>query len=117
MPYDGSTYSKRALNEAKVFAKINDSEISLLNVVNESIYREHSFLLSSHFHPMKKISKDYTKNIIEHTRNLLKKVCFDIEKNHINIRPHVITGDPKKATLDYSKLNKIDLIIMRSQGL
>ena len=47
----------------------------------------------------------------------LIKLAKRCEKNRIKVHHHAMRGNPFEAILDYEIANKIDLIIMGSEGL
>ena len=117
VPFDGSDYSKRALDEAIIIAKRFDSTIFLLNVVNESVFKEHHSLFSGYLQGTKSNDENLAYKIIDQTENFLEGICFDVGKKDIKISHKVISGKPKKEILRFAQNNKIDFIIIGSQGL
>ena len=55
--------------------------------------------------------------ITDRTESMSQRICFEIEKKGIKIIPPVFSGIPKKDILKFVKDNKIDLIVIGSQGL
>ena len=116
--YDGSEFSKNALTEATMISKAFGSKILLLNVVNETMFREQSpSLFTGYLQEVTNVEESITNNIIEQKNSLLQRLCFDLKKEDISASSHVIFGHPKKKILEFAKSHKIDLIIMGSQGL
>ena len=116
MPYDGSNFSKKAIFEAATISKAFGSQILILNVVNESSFKEQPSLFSGYLQGTK-ITKNFTNQIIENMNNMLQGLCFDLEKQGIKATSHVVSGYPKKEILKFAKRQDVDLIVMGSQGL
>ena len=117
VPYDGSEFSKKALDEAVMISKKFGSQILLVNVVNESLFKDQPSLFSGYLRGTESMEKSYTNQRMEHTSNLLQGLCFDLEKEGIKATSHVVSGYPKKEILRFAKKQEIDLIIAGSQGL
>ncbi len=117
VPYDGSTYSKKALDEAIMIAKGFNSIIFLLNIVNESVFKEYPSLYSGYLRGTKSSNENYSFKIIDQTETMLERICMDIRKKDVKISQYVIVGIPKKEILKFAKNSKIDLISIGSQGL
>lgn len=117
VPYDGSKYSEKALEEAAMISKVCNSTIFLLNVVNESVFKEHPSLFSGYIRGTKNNDENLAYKIIDQTENSLERICFDLSKKGIKMSHHVISGIPKKEILKFIKDNKIDLVVIGSQGL
>jgi len=118
VPYDGSSYSKKALKYGVETSKKFRSTLYLLTVVDEH-EAMHGVLRAE-------LVSDYTvrdsvKKIIKSevmgAKKSLTKLAKRCEKNRIKVHHHAMRGNPFEAILDYEKANKIDLIIMGSEGL
>lgn len=118
VPYDGSSYSKKALKYAVEITKKFRSTLYLLTVVDE-----HEFM---HGVLRAEVVSDYTirdsvhkiiKSEVIAAKKLVTRLAKECEKNRIKVHHHAMRGNPFEAILDYEKANKIDLIIMGSQGL
>ena len=116
VPYDGSNFSKKAISEAATISKTFGSQILILNVVNESSFKEQPSLFSGYLQGTK-ITKNFTNQIIENMNNLLQGLCFDLEKQGINATSQVISGYPKKEILKFAKRQDVGLIVMGNQGI
>ncbi len=118
VPYDGSKYSKKALSNASEIAAKFNATIFLLTAVDEHEYL-HGVLLAE-------LEGDYTvkdsirklvKSEVMATKKMVSRLAKNCEKNGVKAHHHAMKGDPIEAILDYAKANKIDLIILGSQGL
>ncbi len=116
VPYDGSSFSKKAISEAAMISKTFGSQIMILNVVNESSFKEQPSLFSGYIQETK-VVKNFTNQALENMENLLQNICFDLEKQGIKATSHVVSGYPKKEILKFAKRQDVDLIVMGSQGL
>ncbi len=117
VPYDGSSFSKKAISEAAMISKTFGSQIMILNVVNESSFKEQPPSLFSGYIQGTKVVKNFTNQALENMENLLQSICFDLEKQGIKATSHVVSGYPKKEILKFAKRQDVDLIVMGSQGL
>jgi len=97
-----------------MIAKALKSTISLLNVINESVFKEQPSLFSGYLRGTKSNEESFLVQIIDRTESMLQRICFEIEKKGIKIIPHVFSGIPKKDILKFVKDNKIDLIAIGS---
>lgn len=118
VPYDGSSYSKNALKHAVEITKKFHSTLYILTVVDEHEYM-HGVLraeLVSDFTINDSIKK-IIKSEVMAAKKSLTKLAKRYEKNRIKVHHHAMRGNPFEGILDYEKANKIDLIIMGSEGL
>ncbi len=113
---DNSKQSQKALSRAISVAEKFDSKLSILMVVEESkvnFWDDTEFKVdakSSQIH-LKKESKIYQQ---------AEKILNDLAKrvpSQINCVTEILTGDPAKVIVNYSKKKKPDVIIMGSRGL
>jgi len=118
VPYDGSSYSKKALKYAVEITKKFRSTLYILTVVDE-----HEFM---HGVLRAELVSDYTvrdsvhkiiKSEVIAAKKLVTRLAKECEKNRIKVHHHAMRGNPFEGILDYEKANKIDLIIMGSEGL
>lgn len=118
VPHDGSKYSKNALEYAKDIAEKGNVRIFLLRVVDEHEYL-HGVLLSEleGDYTIKETIHRFIKKEVINQKKELEKITHANESDKVKINHHVIKGNPLEAILEYSKVKKIDLIIMGSQGL
>ncbi len=113
---DSSKKSHKALIKAISIAEKFDSNLIILMVIEESLvdfWSETEFDSSakrSQIH-LKKDSKIYQQ---------AQKIMNDFKKrvpSKINCKTEILTGDPAKVIINYSKKNKPDVIVMGSRGL
>ncbi len=113
---DNSKQSQKALSRAISVAEKFDSKLSILMVVEESkvnFWDDTEFKVGAErpqIH-LKKESKIYQQ---------AEKILNDLTKrvpSQINCVTEILTGDPAKVIVNYSKKKKLDVIIMGSRGL
>jgi nucleotide-binding universal stress UspA family protein len=113
---DNSKQSQKALSRAISVAEKFDSKLSILMVVEESkvnFWDDTEFKVDakrSQIH-LKKESKIYQQ---------AEKILNDLAKrvpSQINCVTEILTGDPAKVIVNYSKRKKPDVIIIGSRGL
>ncbi len=118
VPYDGSSYSKKALKHAVEITKKFRSTLYILTVVDEHEFM-HGVLraeLVSDFTIRDSVDK-IIKSEVMAAKKLVTRLAKECEKNRIKVHHHAMRGNPFEGILDYEKANKIDLIIMGSEGL
>ena len=118
VPFDNSSYSKKALKYAVEIAEKFHSTLFLLTIVDEHEYM-HGLLLAEleDNYTVRDSVKKIIKAEVMATKKSLAKLAKRCEKNKIKVHHHAIRGNPVEGIMDYEKANKIDLIIMGSEGL
>jgi nucleotide-binding universal stress UspA family protein len=113
VPHDGTEISDIALDEAIRFAKMFDSKLTLLFVVEEQIVPP-SFLLS--FIKSGSDVEQSKKNIISLLKTgaeaLLKDRSEKLVSENISFDVQIGIGSPSKEILEFAKKTNIDAIIM-----
>jgi nucleotide-binding universal stress UspA family protein len=113
---DNSKQSQKALSRAISVAEKFDSKLSILMVIEENkvnFWDDTEFKVGAErpqIH-LKKESRIYRQ---------AKKILNDLAKrvpSQINCVTEILTGDPAKVIVNYSKKKKPDVIIMGSRGL
>ena len=117
VPFDGSTYSKNAVDKAIEIAKKNKSKIDIISVVNVDYIRPPGSLLgmvsSSSIDAIKQLTIAARK---EATQMLVAQVSKCRAKG-IKADSKVVSGNITDEILKYAKQKKITLIVIGSQGL
>ncbi len=118
VPYDGSKYSKKALKFAGEMAKKFDAVMYLLTVVDEHEYL-HGVLLAEleDDYRVKDSVHRFIKSEVMAAKKMITRLAKKYEKEKIKVHHHAMKGNPIEGILDYGKANKIDLIILGSEGL
>ncbi len=114
VPYDGSTYSKRALQLAKELAKAHQAKLLIVNVVNVSQVNPPGRLFSS---SQRKSLDQIKKSIIESSKSMITEVQKNCESTGITSKSVVLEGQPSEKILRFIKENDIDLVVIGSRGL
>lgn len=117
VPFDGSKFSKKALNTALEISEKKITTIHLLSVVNVDYISPPGSLLGivsrSSIGTINQIKKSAKKEVESMLANQAKKCNKVGIKNNFK----VTTGNVSEKILKYSKKNKISLIVIGSQGL
>lgn len=119
VPFDGSEYSKRALNKAIEIAKDGNSVLHLLMAVSPPSVEPPGIAVSGLIK-----GKGATGAIKEFVKQAYGKANLILEQNAdycrrkgVSVNYKVIGDHPANAILEYAKRNNADMIVMGSQGL
>ncbi len=118
VPFDTSELSIKALEKAVELSVVNQSQISILHVINE---------IPLPIHYSKIESKNNTVTIsplVNKLHNEIKNemiVIMEDVKNtyarqNVSITTEIKIGDPAEIIIDFTNQNNIDLIVMGSIG-
>jgi nucleotide-binding universal stress UspA family protein len=119
VPFDASPLSEKSLKQAVELAVINQSQIYILQVIEEIPLpysrfskiesKDHRVVISSH-----------AKKIYDEIRDEISPILEEKKKHYSNDRISIITeikvGDPIQMIVDFSKEKDIDLIVMGIVG-
>ncbi|MDQ3970196.1 MAG: universal stress protein [Thermoproteota archaeon] len=132
VPYDGSDLANKALEHAVSLAKMHNrrnsgdirTEIIILHVVPEipitNVIFERSIrskktgeitTVSQHVQELYQQMKDGMKELLEEKRENYKKTAGDMP-----INTTIVVGSPANKIIEFSKNEKIDLIVIGSLG-
>jgi nucleotide-binding universal stress UspA family protein len=131
VPYDSSYFSENALEYAVYLAKaifLGDPKKQIINIVMLHVVQEIPFtktLLDKMKinRENKKLSlNEHANSIYQETSTLMQK---DMEEKKnvyksidgIKLESSILYGDPANQIIDYSNNNRVDLIVMGSNGL
>jgi nucleotide-binding universal stress UspA family protein len=114
VPYDGSKYSKKAVDVAIEIAKKFDSELYLLTVVDKISPLPPSKIMN--YVDTKKLQK-YLNATISKVELILRDEILRCKENGILADYEIIKGSPTKTILRFAKKRKIDLIVIGSAGI
>ena len=115
VPYDGSTYSQKALKMAIKMASAFDSSIYLVNVLDITTVSPPGGHIWS---KDTRKTLDQIKNSIKtSTESYLKKMQKDYKDSGIMIKGFVLEGDVAGKLLKFIQDNDIELVIIGSRGL
>lgn len=113
VPYDGSPFSKRALDEAQRMAKIYGSTIYLASVIDISNVLPIGQILSKHRRPLEQIRSSVKLS----TELVLQKIKKEYVEQGIDVEKNILVGSPIEELLKFIKQNNIDLVVIGSKGL
>ena len=118
VPYDGSSFSKKALERAIELAHNLDSEVILIHVVNLSYIAPPGGLHGlttgkSKKSPMIKWKESVKKN----AKKMLESCVKKCKSNGVSASYVIKDGNIAEEILNFSKKKKSTLIIIGSQGL
>ncbi len=116
VPYDGSKYYKKSLEEAIEIAKKFGSEIYLLHVIDTlttipPIHDDPDYNIE-----MKKFQQ-VLKNAVSKSDLILRNEVLQCKEKDVDADYRVVIGSAADVILKFAKKSEIDLIVMGSQGL
>lgn len=109
VPYDGSNFSKKALDAAIEMAKKFDSELWFLTILDKE--------LKPRLDKTSTNSKKHSKKSLSSIDLELRNRVMDCKEQGVSADYDLIKGSPKETILRFAKKRKMDLIVMGSQGL
>lgn len=118
VPFDGSKYSRNALEQAINIAKKFRSEIFIITAVDTSDFPPGMLLaLLKKDKMLEESIKEYISAVKSQVRKeLLAEVAVCKAKGVTEAYYDIISGHPADSILKFMRGRKIDLIIMGSQG-
>ena len=118
VPYDGSKYSKEAINEASEIAKKFGSTLYLLMVVDVSAVKPPGMLLGI---MMEKRLKKWSTQLLESVKSkadkMLESEMQSCRKMGVETHYEIQTGNAVDSILKFANRQEIDLIVIGSRGL
>jgi nucleotide-binding universal stress UspA family protein len=131
VPYDSSHFSENALEYAVYLAKAifrgdpkkRIIKIIMLHVIQEIPFTQSLLMKMKMKNENEKSSlNEHANSIYEETKTLMQK---DMDKKKttyksiegIKLESLILYGDPSNQIIDYSSNNRVDLIVMGSNGL
>ena len=117
VPYDGSSYSVKALARAIELAHNLDSEIFLFSVVNTGYISPPGLLGIIKSKKEKDVIKRLSKSLKLDTEKMLKNAVKKCESKGISVSYKIEEGEIVGKILDYANSKKITLIVIGSHGL
>lgn len=108
VPVDGSDNSYRALDAALLLSEKLGSNITVLNVMEQVpiTHVESEKLLGELLEAYKKENQE-----------ILSKCSKIATEKGLSIKTRLLQGNPASVILDYSKKEKVDLVVMGSRGM
>jgi nucleotide-binding universal stress UspA family protein len=118
VPFDGSKYSQRALDEAIGISKNVGSRLSVIMAVSSPVLEPPGMFFGMvRGVQWDKALDEYVNIASERADRILQESVEYCRKKGVKANYEVIEDKPEKAILDFSKRNKTDLIVMGSKGL
>lgn len=114
VPYDGSTYSQKALKMAVNMASQFDSTLYLVNVIDVSAVSPPGQIHSKNTRKTLDEIKATVKNSVE---SYLQKIQKEYGDSGIIVKGFVLEGDVTGKLLKFIEDRNIDLTIIGSKGL
>ena len=119
VPFDASPLSEKALEQAVELAMIAQSQIYILQVIEE-IPLPYSRFSKIEIKDHKVVIALHAKKIYDEIKSEISPILEDKKKHYSNERISIITeiriGDPIQMIVDFSKETDIDLIVMGIVG-
>lgn len=107
VPVDGSYNSKRALVEAREYAKNLDAEITIVNVVKN--LRQYSSIGDE--------SLTVKKTLTDKSYKILEKSLEPFDGYQVKVNTKLLKGNPAEQIIKEADEGNYDLIIMGSRGM
>ena len=118
VPYDGSKYSKEALNEASEIAKKFGSTLYLLMVVDVSAVKPPGMLLGIMMEKrLKKLSSQLLESVKSKAEKMLESEMQSCRKSGVETYYEIQTGNAVESILKFANRLDVDLIVIGSRGL
>ncbi len=118
VPFDGSEYSKRALDEAIKISQNMDAQLLVAMAVNAPKVEPTALVISGVIKGgVNKALDKYAKEAYEKANKLMQENMRYCERKGIEADYKVTTGNPTSVILDLAQKRRINLIVMGSQGL
>jgi nucleotide-binding universal stress UspA family protein len=117
VPYDGSKFSKKALNSALEMSDKKNSEIFLISVVNVDFIQPPGSLLGMVSSSSVKAINRLTSKVKKETSEMLLKKVSECKSKGIRANYKVTSGNVSEEILKYVNQKKITLVVIGSKGL
>jgi nucleotide-binding universal stress UspA family protein len=131
VPYDSSSFSENALEYAVYLAKAifsGDPKKRIIKIVIIHVVEEISFAktlldkLKSNRDNNGHSFNEHANSIYREAKTMMQKDIEEKKKSYKNIKgiklqSYILHGDPANQIIDYSNNNRVDLIVMGSNGL
>lgn len=117
VPYDGSSYSLKALTRSIELAHNLDSEIFLISVVNTGYISPPGLLGILKSKKEKDVVKKLSKTLKLNSEKMMKNAVKKCNSKGISASYKIEEGDIVDKILDFANTKKITLIVIGSHGL
>lgn len=122
VPYDDSEYSKRALDFALAIARAFNSQLHLLNVVEE-LYptprMERQYIISpktGERESFEQYLKELYHNMKNNANEMLNAQSRRIGIEGVEVKTKVVLGHPPSKIIEYIREEKIDMVVIGTLG-
>jgi len=118
VPFDGSKYSQRALDEAIMISKNTGYRLDLIMAITSPMLEPPGMFFGMvRGVEWEKALDEYVDLASARAERILQETVEYCRKKGVKAVYRVISDKPGKAILDFEKRNGIDLIVMGSKGL
>lgn len=117
VPYDGSKYSKNALDKAIEISKKELSHIDIISVINVDYIQPPGSLLGMVSESSVNAIKRLTDSAKKETSRMLEAQVSKCRSKGVKADSKVMSGKISDEILKFAKKKKITLIVIGSQGL
>lgn len=117
VPYDGSKYSKNALDKAIEISKKELSHIDIISVINVNYIQPPGSLLGMVSESSVNAIKRLTDSAKKETSRMLEAQVSKCRSKGVKADSKVMSGKISDEILKFAKKKKITLIVIGSQGL
>ena len=117
VPYDGSKYSKNALDKAIEISKKELSHIDIISVINVNYIQPPGSLLGMVSESSVNAIKRLTDSAKKETSRMLEAQVSKCRSKGVKADSKVVSGKISDEILKFAKKKKITLIVIGSQGL
>lgn len=117
VPYDGSSFSKNALSEALEMAKTFNSKIYVLSVIEIASDVPPGVLSEVINKKLDKLKREIKLPKKFSTPTKLQQQINECAKYGVEVQVEILIGNAADSILKFTHQNKMDLIMMGSQGL
>jgi nucleotide-binding universal stress UspA family protein len=119
VPFEGSPLSEKALEQSVELAMIAQSQIYILQVIEE-IPLPYSRFSKIEIKDHKVVISLHAKKIYDEIKSEISPILEDKKKHYSNDKLSIITeiriGDPIQMIVDFTKEKDIDLLVMGTVG-
>lgn len=121
VPVDGSRFGSKPLEYAIDIARRFDAEVVILHVVKPAVPVTAPTFTYGAISPATaeiavKAAEDEEKRNVSRSKRYLSRKAREIKSSRVDASYRVLVGDPSTSIMDFSKKEKIDLIVMSTHG-
>lgn len=106
VPVDFSSYSKSTIEYASMIAERFDATVILMHVIDSAPYSvTDTFKLVDHQKVLQTLAGSLLQSLVE-----------ELRARNLEVKSHLVWGNPNREILDKSQREKVDLIVMGTHG-